>query len=165
LSLVKIRWLKFIYCLAKIHCIVPKRNLRATDVRSYYYDKSFTVILFYAFNTIMIKTFLQIVLKQFVFIHPITVSPKHEYYSSISNYCCYCVQLTGGVKGGLICFSNIIPKLYRLIHGMDLSFLTVVILSSGLMHSSYNNNFNNYKCKNTSHRYFNRSLMKNFDQE
>jgi len=41
------------------------------------------------------------------------------------------------VNGGLICFSNIIPKLYRLIQGTDLSFLTVVILSSGFIHNSY----------------------------
>lgn len=49
------------------------------------------------------------------------------------------VDLTGGVNGGLICFSNIIPKLYRLMHGTDFNFLTVVILSSGLTHNNCNN--------------------------
>lgn len=48
------------------------------------------------------------------------------------------VFLTGGVNIGLICFSNIIPKLYRLIHGTDFNFLTVVILFSGLIHNSFN---------------------------
>lgn len=32
--------------------------------------------------------------------------------------------------------------MYRLIHGTDFSFLTVVILSSGLTHNSYNKNVN-----------------------
>lgn len=48
------------------------------------------------------------------------------------------MYLTGGVNGGLICFSKIIPKLYRLMHGTDFNFFTVEILSSGLIHSNYN---------------------------